>query len=112
MTPDTILSLVAKELNVVPLEVFAGAQVPRLVRARHLWWYLWALYAELPDAYPNRNGKRPRRDTDGAKHEIARRTGYSRRAIIYGIARTEDRRDDPDFDRMVRRLELLISVSD
>jgi len=108
-TPDDLLRRVALDFK-LPASAIAGrAHSYDVARARHAYWYLLVQLLPRPSYYicgENRAGRRAPIDRDGMISAAARLVGYDRRAISYGMRRTEDRRDDPAFDDLLSAIEL------
>jgi len=85
-----ILRLVAKTTEVPPGRICGPCMAHRYAEARHICWYL--MHTSL--------GMR--------QSDVGRFFDVDRRAVAYGIARVEDKREDRRFDATIAQLEQII----
>jgi hypothetical protein len=103
---DRLLDEVAKAFAVKPSAILGHYKAHDISRARHVWWYLCVQATPQPEYYAAKAGGRRRaRPSDGVRKPTARRLGVLPQTLRYAMHRVEDRRDDPQFDALISRLE-------
>lgn len=109
ITADKILDLVCEEFKVDPAIMPETIKFHdmKLARIRRIYWYLCRLY--LPVMIQHGGFAKPKLQ-EGAFRGVARVLGVSPETVRKACIEVEDRRDDPEFDAQLERLEKSLSI--